>query len=176
MVARLPDWAREETWQLTLDGQFQLKVSKANAESWFENRYREAKFTEALSLAAGHIGPLTQDGDSSVCLTTDERHVYIMFSTLDAITLYPKVYRLEAAARPVGTSLSARPTSIAGPPASGSSPHLTSWPPFMRRDYAPTIARNSAYNLALVIGETQDLLRQIAWDIRPYRKEANVPA
>ena len=40
---------------------------------------------------------------------------------------------------------------------------------------APSLDRGNAYNFNLQIDEAADMIRQLSWDIRPYRRESGRP-
>ena len=175
LTPSLPEWSREHAWIVTVSRDLQLVVEKTDPQktNWFENAYRNAKQTETITDAEAYLGPLTQEAAfSGWCQTSSGKRVYVLFTAQRDCWLAPRRARLEEAAAAGGEIVISLTDETSGRFDLWTIPAAELVAAIQRAGVAPSLDRGNAYNFNLQTDEAADLIRQLGWDIRPYRKES----
>lgn len=176
LTPSLPDWSREHAWIVTVskDQQLTAEATDPQKTNWFENAYRVAKQTETIHHAEAYLGPLTQEAASSGwCQTQSGKRVYVLFTAQRDRWLAPRRARLEADGGDVVISLT---DETSGRFDLWIIPAVELMAAIQRAGVAPSLDRGNAYNFNLQTDDATDMIRQLNWDIRPYRRESGQTA
>ena len=175
LEGRLAAWARTSCWVITVDKEVQMAVTQVEPPrtNWFENAYRNAKQTEVIQHAEAYLGPLAQEAASSGwCQTQSGKRVYVLFTAQKDRWLAPRRARLEAVAADGGDVVISLTDETSGRFDLWIIPAVELVAAIQRAGFAPSLDRGNAYNFNLQIDVAADSIRQLNWDIRPYRRES----
>ncbi len=175
LTPRLPEWASEGAWTVTMSEELQLTVEKTEPQqtNWFENAYRNAKQTETITRAGVYLGRLKQEtAFSGWCQTPSGKRVYVLFTAQRDRWLAPRRARLEDAATAGGEVVISLTDEISGRFDLWIIPAADLMAAIQRAAFAPSLDRGNAYNFNLQTNEAADVIRQLNWNIRSYRRES----
>lgn len=175
LEARLPDWSKTSSWAVIMDKEARISVAQVEPQktNWLENAYRDAKQTETIRRAEAYLGPLTQDAAySGWCQAQSGKRVYLLFTAQKERWLAPRRARLDAAATEGGDVVISLTDEAFGRFDLWIIPAAELVAAIQRAGFAPSLDRGNAYNFNLQIDAAADVIRQVNWDIRPYRRES----
>ncbi len=175
LAPRLSDEARRRAWSVAVgkDLKLTVQVTEPQQTNWFESAYQNAKQTETIKRAEAYLGLLTQEAYlSGWCRTSSGKRVYVLFTAQKDHWLAPRRARLEAAAAEGGDVAISLTDETSGRFDLWIIPASELVDAVQGAGFAPSLDRGNAYNFNLQIDEAADLIRQLNWDIRPYRRES----
>ncbi len=175
LTARLPNWAREPAWTVTIGKDSTLTVQQLDSRrtNWFEDAYRTAKQKETFDRAGRVLGPLQQDPQMpSTGRTESGVPVYAIFATRKDGWLAPRRSRLEAAAAEKGQVIISITDEEAGLFSLWIIPAVELVAAIQNSGLSASLDSGDAFSFNLQTDQAADLVRQLNWDIRPYRRES----
>lgn len=175
LATRLPDWAKALTWVITVDKSVQIVVTQVEPQrtNWFEDAYRVEKQKETIRKASAFLGLLTPEyTGAAICRQESGQPVYVLFSSQKDRWLAPRRSRLDTVAAASGHLVISLTDEGSGRFDLWIIPATDLMEAIQRSALAPSLDRGNAYNFNLDIRDDGDLIRQLNWDIRPYREES----
>jgi hypothetical protein len=175
LTPRLSQLARDTAWIVTVSKDCQLTVQKVEARqtSWFEEAYRVAKHDETLERTSAFLGPLTPDySGAAMCKDESGRPTYVLFCSQKDHWLTPQRNQLESVAAAEGHLVLSLTEESSGRFDLWIIPAVELVAVIQRAGYMPSIDQSKTYSLNLAVTAATDRLRQLNWDIRPYRRES----
>lgn len=172
LVKRLPTWAMQQSWAVSMTNQQQLSVKQIEPEktTWFESGYRNAKLDETVRQAQTHLGPLVSSDLGYPCYRRqDGGELYVLFSSQKDGWFAPRAAGIDRFIERKGHLLLSFTDD--------NSAIMTLWyipvAELMQRvqeqGYKPTLDGGKSYSFNLQIGDQADVIRQLDWNVRQYR-------
>ena len=176
LAPRLPEWTTTHAWIVTVGQDLRLTVerTKPSHTNWFESAYRSAKLEETIRRASAILGPLAHGSTApNICHTASGKPVYVVFSAQPSGWIAPRRSRLETVAASGSQVVISLTNEDSGQFNLWIIPATDVIAAIQRSGYAPALDRGNAYSFNLETDPSADVIRQLNWDIRPYRCEAD---
>lgn len=172
LTPRLPSWASTLVWSLTISSERQLVVQQVTqqATTWFDAAYRAAKLAETVMQAETYLGAITATETEAIYVRSQTgKNLYVMFCTKADGWLAPRVSHVNQLAAEDGRLLFSFTEEAAGTICLWDVPLRDLVARVQAEGLQPTREQGNAYSFNIVPGESADLIKQLRWDIRPFR-------